>query len=388
MKDEVLIVGSGFSGAVLAREFADHTSLPVTIVEKRNMVSGNMYDELDENGIMVQRYGPHVIFTDEYSVIEYLSRFAKMLPHECKSLSFIDSQYVQLPYNYKTIQQIFPLDKAARIIGELKKTYPLQSSVTIHELLSSKNPVIHEFAGIMLEKAFKPYIAKKWGTSIEEIDTSVINRVPIQLSYVERYLVGDFQMFPEEGFTALIKKMLTHDSIKVILKEDANKHITFEQDKCLYDGEEYRYVFYTGAIDDLFGYRLGALPYRSLRFQYDYYDQYQYLPCEIISYPSGGDFTRKTEYKFFAPKIAKTDKTVVATEWSIDYNKENDNTNPRCYPVINEKNCELYQRYSDIAKAYKNLHLVGRLAKYRYYNMDAAIMEAWDIARRLINKMV
>lgn len=386
MKEEVLIVGSGFSGAVLAREFADHTSLPITVVEKRNVVSGNIYDELDENGIMVHKYGPHVIFTDQYAVIEYLSRFAEMIPHECKSLSFIDNKYIQLPYNFKSIQQLFPLDRAAQIIRVLKEAYPHQASVTIYELLSSENSVIQEFARDLFEKAFKPYIAKKWDLPIEEIDTSVINRVPFHLSYVERYLVGDFQMFPKDGFTSLITKMLTHDNIKVVLNEDANTYISFKNDKCLYKGQEYKYVFYTGAIDDLFNYRLGALPYRSLRFQYDYYNQNRYLPCEIISYPSGGDFTRKTEYKFFAPSIVKTNKTLVVTEWSIDYNKENDSTNPQCYPVINEVNCELYQRYSSIANQYENLYLVGRLAKYKYYNMDAAIIAAWDTARALIKK--
>ena len=387
-KNEVLIIGSGFSGAVLARELSDNADLPITVIEKRNSVGGNMYDEYDCNGFLIQKYGPHIIYTDNFSVIRYLSRFDEMLPHDCKMLSYIDNKFVQLPYGFKTVQQLYSLEDAAAIISALKDNYPNRKSVTIYELMHSKVEVINRFGRDLYEKGFRPYIAKQWDKTIDEIDESVVNRVQFQLSYVERYLQRDYQFLPKHGFTYLIKRMLASDRVSVRLNTDALQHITFENNKLHYCGDEYRYVFFTGALDELFGCRFGRLPYRSIAFKYEYLDICRALPCEICSFPSEDQkYTRKTEYKFFAPFVNDIKRTIVVTEFPVDYNRLASEGNVQCYPVINKKNSEIYCKYFELAKQICNLRFIGRLANYEYINMDTTIIRAQNLAYEVIREI-
>lgn len=380
MRRKVIVVGSGFSGAVLARMIAEDLDHEVLVVEKRSHIGGNMYDAVDEHGILVQKYGPHFLFTDHYRVIEFLERFAPLFPFDPKLLSYIDGQYVCLPFNLKTVQQMIGPKKAEELIRTLRKYFPIFDRVPISELVSHEDEKIRSFGKLLFEKAYRTYTAKMWGLQPEEIEESVLERVPFAVNYDERYQNKDFQYLPKEGFTKLFERMLAHPKIHVQLKTDALLHLTLDEKvhSIQYDGEDIECLIYTGAVDELFKYRYGALPYRSLDIRYTYFKKDSLLPVEIISYPQAAGYTRKTEYRKIMYDDSGAEGTVVATEYPIDYDSKSEIGNIPYYPVLTQESVEKYQLYKNEASKYNELFLCGRLAEFKYYNMDACIEHALD----------
>lgn len=379
--DNIIIVGSGFSGSILARKLAEECEQRVRIIEKRKHIGGNAYDEYDENGILIQKYGPHYINTNKYFIIEFLEKYTELYPHDAKLLSYIDGAYVQLPFNFRTMQQLAGAKKSEKLLAAMRREFYGRDRVPIFELLSSSDKDVQEYGELLFEKAYKTYTAKQWGLKPEEIDKSVLERVPMAMSFDERYLNKDFQYLPKNGFISLFKNMLDHPNISVELETDALDHIAFDEDNMfiMYDGQKVDLLIYTGAIDELFGLKYGRLPYRSLDIRYTYENKKSILPCEIISYPQATGYTRSTEYKKITYGLDQDiPVSVIATEYPKQYDPDSPDANIPYYPIITSDNLAIYEKYAEDAKKYGNIILCGRLAEYRYYNMDVCIEHALD----------
>lgn len=383
--EQIIVVGSGFSGAIIAREIAEKLNKKVTIIEKRPHICGNMYDEYDEHGILIHKYGPHVVVTDKWSVIKYLTRFSEMYKHVVKELSFIDGNYVRLPYNFESVQQLIGGEKAEILIAKLRKEFAGRDRVAVRELADCSDKDISDFGNVLFEKSYRTYCAKQWDVPVEELDKSILNRVPMAMSYDERYMNKDFQYLPTNGYCELFKNMLDHPNISVKLNEDANEHLSLDpaDHTISYDNKRVDLLVYTGAIDELFGTKHGELPYRSLDIKYEWFDKDRVFPEEIISYPQAKGYTRKTEYKFMMHDQSRCQGSTIATEYPIAYSK--DMAISPFYPVITDKTKSIYNTYLEEASSYKNLFLCGRLAEFRYYNMDDCILRAFDVAEQIGN---
>lgn len=379
---KIVVVGSGFSGTVVARKIAEELNREVLVVEKRPHIAGNMYDERDEHGILVQKYGPHVLVTDRWSIVSYLSRFAKMRRYTVKELSFIDGQYVRLPFNFESIQQMVGPEKAEPLIGKLRECYRSRDRVPVGELAKSADDEISAFGTLLFEKCYRTYCAKQWGIPTERLDKSILDRVPMAMSYDERYMNKDFQYIPKDGFTALFSSMLDHPNITVQTGVDALKYIRFDSDShaVTYDGEVVDALLYTGAIDELFGEQYGDLPYRSLKIEYEWFPEDRIYPEAIISFPQAPGYTRKTEYRYLTEN-AQPQGSTVATEYPIAYTK--DGAAAPFYPVITAETKERHNQYLEKAARYPALFYCGRLADFRYFNMDECILHAIDTFEKM-----
>lgn len=371
-----IVVGTGFSGAILARKIAEELNQEVLVLEKRSHIGGNMYDEVDEHKILLQKYGPHFINTNKFWIIEFLAQYAELFPHNVKMLSFIDGKYVRLPFNFETVKQLIGSKNAESLLKKFREKFIGKDRVPILELVNHKDPEIRSYGILLFEKAYRTYTAKMWGIQPEEIDTCVLDRVPMAMSYDERYLNKDFQYLPVHGFSRLFEKLLDHPNIEVRLNTDALDHLSFEDDRILFDEEDVDCLIYTGAIDELLKYKYGALPYRSLDIRYQYYEKDSVLPSEIVSYPQAAGYIRSTEYRKIMYNNNQIRGSVVATEYPLPYNSATEIGNIPYYPVITEESTQRYQQYLNDVSKYQNLFLCGRLAEFKYYNMDVCIEHA------------
>lgn len=387
---EIIVVGTGFSGSILARKLAEECERKVTIIEKRPHIGGNMYDEYDEHGILIQKYGPHFLNTNKYFIIEFLEQYAELFPHDTKLLSFIDGNYVRLPFNFRTLQQLVGAKKSEALLAKMRENFAGRDRVPIFELVDSDDDDVREYGNLLFEKAYRTYTAKQWGLDPEDIDRSVLDRVPMAMNFDERYLNKDFQYLPKKGFTELFKNMLDHPNIEVRLNTDALDYIEFDEEnkKITYDGDQVELLVFTGAIDELFGLKYGRLPYRSLDIRYKYQEKKSILPEEIVSYPQALGYTRSTEYKKFTYGIDKDiPVSMTATEYPLQYDPESENANIPYYPIIAEDNIKLYEKYLAEAEKYGNIVLCGRLAEYKYYNMDICIEHALEKFKDIKKKL-
>lgn len=376
---EIIVVGSGFSGSILARKLAEECGRKVKMIEKRPHIGGNMYDEYDENGILIQKYGPHFLNTNKYFIIEFLEQYSELFPHDTELLSYIDGRYVRLPFNFRTLQQLVGAKKSESLLAKLRKEFAGRDRVPVFELIDSDDEDIQSYGNLLFEKAYRTYTAKQWGLQPEEIDKSVLERVPMAMSFDARYLNKDFQYLPKHGFHKLFENMLNHPNIDIELNTDALEHIEFDEEnaRITYDGNNVELLIFTGAIDELFGLKYGRLPYRSLDIRYTYENKKSILPCEIVSYPQAEGYTRSTEYKKITYGIDKDiPVSMIATEYPLEYDPQSDNANIPYYPVITEDNLKRYDMYRKETEKYGNIVLCGRLAEYRYINMDVCIEHA------------
>lgn len=374
----IIVVGSGFSGSILARKIAEELGQKVLVVEKRPHIGGNMYDEVDEHGILIQRYGPHFLNTNKYVVIRFLLQYAELFPFATELLSFIDGRYVRLPFNFETVQQLIGPEKAESLLAKLRVAFQGRDRVPILELVDHTDPEINAYGNLLFEKAYRTYTSKMWGLPPERIDKYVLDRVPMAMSYDRRYLNKDFQYLPIKGFTKLFENLLDHPNIEIQLKTDALEHLKLSGDGVSYDGESVKCLIYTGAIDELFGGKYGPLPYRSLDIRYIYSEKDSILPEQIVSYPQAEGYTRSTEYRKIMYDSSKVKGSVVATEYPLAYDPLAKVGNIPYYPVVTEESTIIYQRYLEDASRYKNLFLCGRLAEFKYYNMDVCIEHALE----------
>ena len=374
----VIVAGAGFSGSILARKIAEELDFEVTVVERRDHIGGNAYDEYDEHGILIQKYGPHFLNTNKYFIIKYLQQYAELFPHNTKLLSCLDGRYIRLPFNFQSVQELLGAERAETVINSLRRNFPGSDRVPILQLVDCPDREVSDFGTLLFEKAFRTYTSKMWGTDINKIDKYVLERVPFAMNYDERYLNKDFQYLPQNGFREIFRNMLDHPNITVQLDTDALSHIRLDGESIFYDGEKVELLVFTGPIDELFDFKFGVLPYRSLEIRYEYSENESVLPAEIISFPQAEGKTRSTEYRKIMFDDSGCSGSVVATEYPLWYDKNGKIGNIPYYPVLTEESGEMYAKYVSEANKYGNIVLCGRLAEFKYYNMDICIEHALE----------
>jgi len=381
---DYIVVGAGLAGGILARKLAEEKGKRILIIERRNHVAGNTYDMRDDYGIKVQKYGPHVLHTNSDEVYNFLIQYCEPIVYRTLCEAVIDGISTPSPFNFKTIDQFYSKEKAAILKNKLLECYPDQETVTVVDMLEAEDLDVREFAEFLFEKDYKPYTAKQWNLHPSQIDPSVLKRVPIVLSYQDTYFSDKYEFMPSEGFTNMYKCIIDYPGIEVKLEEDALNHIRIDEDRkvLLYDNKQIN-IIYTGALDELFRYKYGVLPYRSLYFEYENKNQKSFQNVAIVAYPQVEGYTRITEYTKM-PVQDGNGWTNIAYEYPVPYDKEALIGKEPYYPVLTEDSKEIYAKYSDYAKQFKNLILCGRLADFKYYNMDQVILRAFEVYEKLI----
>ncbi|MCL2866098.1 MAG: UDP-galactopyranose mutase [Lachnospiraceae bacterium] len=377
---DILVVGAGLCGSVIARHFAD-LGRQVLILEKRNHIAGNMYDYIDERcgGLLLQKYGPHTFHTKDLRLYEYIKQYSLWDFYKLYSQAMIDGDFTPCPFNFKTIDQYYEPEKAKQLKKCLREYYNDAPFVTVVDLAHSKNGLIREFAAFLFEKDYRPYTSKQWGKPPESIDINVLKRVPVRLSYDAGYFDDIIQVMPRGGFTKFIENILKHKNISIELEMDAIKRIKILNKKVYFDEKVFKNTMvYTGAIDELLAYKHGALPYRSLRFEWEKKNTSSFQPAAVCAYPMAMDYTRITEYTKL-PYQGDGSFTVIAKEYSSQYDAKKD-MEPY-YPMMNDDSLALYEKYVNEIKTVSNLCLCGRLADYKYYNMDQALARALEVCK-------
>lgn len=377
-----LIIGSGFSGCVIAERIANVFNKKVLIIEKRNHIGGNCYDCKDENNILIHKYGPHLFHTDYKDVFDYLSNFTDWQMYQHKVLAFIDGKNVPIPFNLNTLYKVFPQSLAEKLEKKLLSKYSYNTKVPILDLKKEEDLDLQFLADFIYEKVFKNYTAKQWGVKPEEIDPQVTARVPVHISKDNRYFTDTYQAIPKEGYTKIFERMLCSPNIKIMLNTDFKEviNIDFENKKIYFWEQEFKgKLIFTGMIDELFDFKYGYLPYRSLDLQFVSVGKEYYQEAAVINYPNDYDFTRITEFKHIHP--AKTKKTTILKEYPKAYEPNKDLP---YYPVFTKENLEIYNKYQKEAKKLENLILVGRLAEYKYYDMDDVVKRALEVFEEIV----
>lgn len=376
MDNEIIVIGAGFSGSIMARLFAEKGKR-VKVIERRKHIGGNMYDCI-EDGIRIQKYGPHIFHTNIDKVYRFLCKYCELTPYRLKCSAFIKGVETPSPFNFKTIDQFYDPSKANLLKKKLVDYYQSMSA-TVLEMLSCEDNDIRTYAQFLFREDYRPYTAKQWGLNPEEIDASVLQRVPVVFSYNETYFSDKYEGLPKEGFTKLFKNLLNHPNIDINLGVDAINHIDIEtrNKKILFDKKEVPIIF-TGALDELFGYIYGPLPYRTLHFEYENYSIKNYQSTAIVAYPSNTQYTRITEYTKL-PYQEVGDRTIIAREYPMQYETNNKDKKEPYYPVLTEESIKTFTAYRTYAEQFNNLTLCGRLADFKYYNMDAVIAQTLSV---------
>ena len=373
-----IVVGAGFSGAVIANLAADKLDEQVIVLEKKSHIAGNSYDYRDENGIMIHKYGSHIFHTNNEKVWEYLKQFTDFNTYMHKVVGIIDGIEAQIPFNFHTLYEVFPETMAKRLEIKLLDAFPYNSKVPILEFQKQDDDDLQYLANYVYEKIFLNYTTKQWGVSPKDVDGAVTARVPVYLSLDDRYFQDKYQGIPLNGYTKVVENMLNHKNIELHLNTD---YETFRKNtENLYDWNNVR-IFYTGSIDEFFNYKYGQLPYRSVNFKFETHDVEFYQSHACINYPNNYDFTRIHEYKHYLND--KSEKTVIAKEYSEFFEL---GKNERCYPIASDENFELYRKYLEDAKNLENVYFLGRLGDYKYYNIDTAIARALEVFENITNQ--
>ena len=358
---DYLIVGAGFAGGVLAERLARGAGRKVLLVDKRPHIGGNAYDHYNDDGILVHRYGPHIFHTNSREVFEYLSRFTEWRSYQHQVLASVDGQLVPIPINLNTVNQMYGLSLTSFQLEEFfasvaEKREPVRTSEDV---------VVSRVGHELYEKFFRGYTRKQWGLDPSELDAAVTARVPVRTNRDNRYFTDTYQAMPRRGFTRLFENMLAHENIKIMLNTDYR-----EVEGCV----PFREMIYTGPVDEFFDYRYGKLPYRSLEFKHETVNVARHQPVAVVNYPNDYLYTRVTEFKYLTGQ--EHPKTGIVYEF------------PRAegdpyYPVPRPENAEIYKKYQALAAATPGVHFVGRLATYKYYNMDQVVAQALAVFKKI-----
>ncbi len=361
---DYLIVGAGFAGSVLAERLASQFGKKVLIIDTRSHIGGNAYDHYDNSGILVHKYGPHIFHTNSRNVFEYLSQFTEWRPYEHRVLASVDGQCVPIPINLDTINKLYGLNLTSFQLEEFFASVAEPKDY----IRTSEDVVVSKVGRELYEKFFRNYTRKQWDIDPSELDKSVTARVPTRTNRDDRYFTDSYQAMPLHGYTRMFEKMLSHPNIKIMLNTDYREIASVIP---------YREMIYTGPVDGFFDYRYGKLPYRSLEFKHETINAPVHQPAPVINYPNEHLYTRVTEFKYLTGQ--EHSKTSIVYEY------------PRAegdpyYPVPRPENAEIYKQYKALADATPGVHFVGRLATYKYYNMDQVVAQALTLYNQLSTK--
>lgn len=360
---DYLIVGAGFAGAVLAERLASQANKKVLIIDKRNHIGGNTYDFYNAEGLLIHRYGPHIFHTNSRDVYEYLGQFTTWRPYEHRVLASVDGMLVPIPINLNTINQLYGLHLSADEVEKFLNDRAEKRS----PLLTSEDVVVNKVGRELYCKFFKGYTKKQWDLDPSELDACVTARIPVRNNRDDRYFTDIYQGMPLEGYTKMFERMLSHPNIKIMLNIDYK-----EIERVI----PYRRMIYTGPIDYYFDYCYGKLPYRSIEFRFETFDQPVFQPTGTVNYPNEHPFTRITEFKYLTGQ--KHNRTTIVYEYP---KSEGD----PYYPVPRSENAELYKKYQTLAQSMKHIYFTGRLATYKYYNMDQVVAQSLKLFRTLVH---
>lgn len=355
-----LIVGAGFAGAVMAERIASQRGETVLLIDRRPHLGGNAYDEHNPDGILVHKYGPHIFHTNSRIIFEYLSRFTGWRHYHHRVLAQVDGKQLPIPINCDTINRLYGLSLEP---SEMEAWLAARAE-PLAEIRNSEDVVVSKIGRELFEKFFNGYTTKQWGVPPRELGKSVTARVPVRYNHDDRYFTDEYQFMPDKGYTALFKRMVCHPRITLALSTDF-----IEVSRSCY-----RALIFTGPIDEYFGYRLGNLPYRSLRFEHVTLDKEFHQKVAVVNYPQTESYTRITEYKHLTGQVHP--KT------SLTYEYPSGEGDPY-YPVPREANEKLYKQYEALGNKERDTWFVGRLATYRYYNMDQVVGQALATFRRI-----
>lgn len=379
-----IVIGTGFAGSIIARELAERGGENVLVIEKRAHIAGNCYDYKEEHGILIHKYGPHIFHTNSDRVYEYLSRFTEWYEYNHEVAADVNGQLIPVPFNLNTLHMVYGEEMANQLERKLIDTFGMDSRVPILKLREQEDEDLKAVAEYVYEHIFLRYTMKQWGQTPEEIDPEVTGRVPVFISRDNRYFQDIYQGIPVTGYTRLVEEILSHPKISLSLGIEAEDVLTLENKAIFYKGKPfYGKVIFTGAIDELFHCCYGQLPYRSLRFVKEYYPIDSYQERAVVNYTMTEDFTRITEFKKLTGQ-EKPRNTVIMKEYPIAYTDRK--TEIPYYPILNEENFSLYEKYKKRVKEYPNFYLLGRLAEYKYYNMDAIAERALTLADELMKQ--
>jgi UDP-galactopyranose mutase len=352
---DYLIVGAGFAGSVLAERLASQLGKKVLIIDKRNHIGGNAYDHYNEAGILVHKYGPHIFHTNAERVYDYLSRFTEWRPYEHRVLAHVDGLLLPIPINRTTVNRLYSLTLETE---EECEAFFASRAEPVEHCRTSEDVVVSKVGRELYEKFFRGYTRKQWGMDPSELDAQVTARVPTRTNTDDRYFGDAYQVMPLHGYTRMFERMLAHPNIKVMLNTDYRE---------IQSILPHREMIFTGPIDQYFDYCYGKLPYRSLEFRHETLDEEQALPVAVVNYPNEHPYTRVTEFKHLTGQ--EHPRTSVVYEFP---RSEGD----PYYPIPKPECTELYNRYKKLADATPEVHFVGRLATYKYYNMDQVVAQA------------
>jgi UDP-galactopyranose mutase len=361
---DYLIVGAGFAGSVLAERLATQAGKKILIIDTRSHIGGNAYDCYNDAGILIHKYGPHIFHTNARHVFEYLSNFTEWRPYEHRVLGSVDGQLVPIPINLDTINKLYGLNLTSFQLEEFFATVAEPKEY----IRTSEDVVVSKVGRELYEKFFRNYTRKQWDIDPSELDKSVTARVPTRTNRDDRYFTDTYQAMPLHGYTRMFEKMLSHPNIKIMLNTDYRE---------IQNVIPYREMIYTGPVDLFFDYRYGKLPYRSLEFKHETINTPVHQTAPVVNYPNEHLYTRVTEFKYLTgQEHAKT---------SIVYEYPRAEGDPY-YPVPRPENAELYKKYKALADATPGVHFVGRLATYKYYNMDQVVAQALTIYNQITTK--
>jgi UDP-galactopyranose mutase len=358
---DFLIVGAGFAGSVLAERLATLLNKKILIVDKRNHIAGNAYDYFNNDGILIHKYGPHIFHTNSKEVFEYLGQFTSWRSYEHKVLASVDGQLVPIPINLNTINKLYGLN----LNSEQVEDFFASKAEKVERVISSEDVVVSKVGRELYEKFFKGYTRKQWDLDPSELDASVTARVPTRINKDDRYFTDTYQAMPLHGYTRMFDKMLSHPNIKKMLNTDYKEII---------DVIPHKNLIYTGPIDSYFNYCYGKLPYRSLEFKFETIEQEKFQETGTVNYPNEHLYTRITDFKYLTGQ--KHPKTTIVYEYP---KAEGD----PYYPIPRAENAELYKKYQQLAAGMTNTFFTGRLATYKYYNMDQVVAQSLTLFKKL-----
>jgi UDP-galactopyranose mutase len=361
---DFLIVGAGFAGSVLAERLASTNDQKVLIIDQRDHIGGNAYDYFNKDGILIHKYGPHIFHTNSKKVFDYLGQFTQWRPYEHRVLASVDGQLVPIPINLNTINKLYGLNLSCDQVEDFFESKAEKKT----RIVTSEDVVVNKVGRELYEKFFKGYTRKQWDLDPSELDASVTARVPTRTNKDDRYFTDTYQAMPSFGYTRMFQKMLSHPNIKVMLNTDYKEII---------DVIPYKNMIYTGPIDSFFDYCYGRLPYRSLEFKFETLETETFQSTGTINFPNEHPYTRITEFKYLTGQ--KHPKTSVVYEYP---QAEGD----PYYPIPRPENAEIYKKYQQLANAMTNTYFTGRLATYKYYNMDQVVAQSLSLYEKVAQR--